>query len=58
MKEIIESLQKEVYKTDWKIAQAAQDLEKDDNRSFDWYNECCAKKTTLLEVIEKLKPLA
>lgn len=54
MKEIINQLQKEVYKTDWRIANAAQDLEKDENQSPDWYNQCCAKKVILLSVIEQL----
>lgn len=57
MKEAIDLLQKQVYKLDWEIAKAAQDLEKGNDNYMEWYNECCFKKAILLSLIEKIKEI-
>lgn len=57
IEESIGLLQKQVYKLDWKIASAAQDLEKGIDDHLEWYDTYCYKKVVLLSLIEKLKEI-
>lgn len=57
MKEIIDQLQKQVYKLDRQIASAADDLFNGDERGDPqkWYDTASLNKAIILECIEKLK---
>lgn len=61
MNEAIIILQKEVYMLDFRIGTTASELAResatDKTKDLDWYNECCYKRSVLLNVIEKLKEI-
>jgi hypothetical protein len=65
MNDIIKALQIEVYRLDWKIGEAANDLKRDlqsdgNIRQFgniEWYNSAINKRTDILECIKKLSSL-